>query len=150
MAVNFKGRDYKLYLKTSAPSPATTQAQYTLVGNLLSVNIATSRNAIETSTKDDGDNSAFIAGRRSTVLSGTARFDHVVDSGAALLYTQMAAESGELWFLVSSATATDEEFYGAGIITQYDVGFPDDDASTVDFSVQVTGAITQVNAAAAT
>lgn len=150
MAVNFKGRDYKLYLKTSAPSPATTQAQYTAVGNLLSVSISTSRNAIDVSTKDSGDNSDFIAGRRSTTLSGSARFDHVVDNGAALLYTQLAAESGELWFLVSSATATDEEFYGKGVLTQYDVAFPDDDSSTVDFSIQVTGALTQVNAAAAT
>jgi hypothetical protein len=150
MSVNFKGRDYKLYLSASAPSPATTQAQYTLVGNLLNVSVSTSRNAIETSTKDDGDNSAFIAGRRSSTISGSARFDHVVDAGAAILYTQIVAEAGTVYWLISSATATDEEFYGQGVLTQYDVSFPDDDSSTVDFSIQVSGAMTQVNAAAAT
>lgn len=143
MAVNFKGRDFKLYLSASTPGTATFASSYTLVGNLLSVNIATARNAIEVSSKDDGDNSAFIAGRRSTVLSGSARFDHVVDAGQTVLYTALAAEGGTVYFLVSDSSTLSEEFYGAGILTQYDVGFPDDDASTLDFSVQITGAITQ-------
>ena len=150
MAVNFNGRDYKLYLATTAPSPATISTQYTLCGNLTSVSISTSRNAIEVSTKDSGDNSEFIAGRRSTTMSGSALFDHVVDAGQAKLYTALAAENGSVWFLVTDNTTTAEEFYGAGVITQYDVAFPDDDASTVDFSVQVTGAITQVNGASTT
>jgi hypothetical protein len=145
MSVNFKGRDYKLYLKSSAPSPATISTQYTLVGNLLNVSVSTSRNAIEVSTKDDGDNSAFIAGRRSTTVSGSARFDHVVDTGQNLIYTQMVAESGTVYFLITDNTTTAEEFYGSGVLTQYDVSFPDDDASSLDFSIQVNGAITQQN-----
>jgi hypothetical protein len=145
MSVNFKGRDYKLYMSASSPSKASISSAYTLVGNLLSVGISTARNAIETSTKDDGDNSAFIAGRRSTTLTGSARFDHVVDAGQTVLYTALTAEGGTVYFLVSDNTTTGEEFYGSGVLTQYDVSFPDDDASTLDFSVQINGAITQAN-----
>jgi predicted secreted protein len=145
MAVNFKGRDYKLYLAVSAPTPATISTQYALCGNLTNVSISTSRNAIDVSTKDSGDNSAFISGRRSTTLTGSALFDHVTDSGQTHLYTALAAENGTVYFLVSDNTTTAEEFYGSGVITQYDVSFPDDDASTLDFTIQVSGAITQAN-----
>lgn len=145
MSVNYKGRDYKLYLATTTPASAALSTSYTVVGKLLEVSISTSRNAIDVSAKSDGDNSEFIAGRRSTTLTGSARFSHTVDSGQAKLYTALAAEAGEIWFLVSDNTTTGEEFHAKGILTQYDVAFPDDDSSTVSFTIQVTGAITQVN-----
>jgi hypothetical protein len=61
MSVNFKGRDYKLYFAATAPTPTTISTQYTLVGNLTTVSISTSRNAIDVSTKDSGDNTDVIA-----------------------------------------------------------------------------------------
>jgi hypothetical protein len=143
MAVNFKGRDYKLYLSASTPGTATFASSYSLVGNITSVSLSTSRNAIETSTKDSGDNSDFVSGRRSSTLSGSALFDHVSDTGQAILYARLVVEAGTVWFLITDNSTLSEEFYGSGVLTQYDVSFPDDDASTLDFSIQVSGAITQ-------
>jgi hypothetical protein len=143
MAVNFKGRDYKLYLSASTPGTATFASSYTVVGNITSVSLSTSRNAIETSTKDSGDNSDFVSGRRSSTLSGSALFDHVSDTGQAILYARLVVEAGTVWFLITDNSTLSEEFYGSGVLTQYDVSFPDDDASTLDFSIQVSGAITQ-------
>ena len=143
MAVNFKGRDYKLYLSATTPATATFASSYTLCGNLTNVSLSTSRNAIDVSTKDSGDNSGFISGRRSSTLTGSALFDHVVDAGQTVLYTALAAEGGTVYFLISDNSTLSEEFYGSGVLTQYDVAFPDDDASTLDFTIQVSGAITQ-------
>ena len=71
MAKNYSGRDLLLYAKATAPSTATTATDYTLVGDLTDVSITRSRNAIDDSSKDDGDETSVIAGRRNNTVSGT-------------------------------------------------------------------------------
>lgn len=143
MAKNYSGRDYKLWVASSAPGSGALESNYTQVGKLISVSVETSRNAIETSSKDDGDDSAFIGGRRNTVINGSAIYDHTDDAGQAIIAGARDSASGSIWFLVTPSNASDNEFYGAAVVTSVNYGFDDEAASTIDFSFQVTGALTE-------
>lgn len=141
MAKNYSGRDFLLYALGSAPSAASEATEYTLVGLVRSLSVNQSRNAIDTSTKDDGDDSSFIAGRRNVTLSAGGVFDHTEDGGFTILKTSLAAANGKVWFLVTSTATGDTEFYGSGIVTGLNLDFPDEDVSTFAADIQVTGAL---------
>lgn len=147
MAKNYSGRDYLLYVNAgSAPGSTDTPGGYNLVGKLVSVSVETSRNAIETSSKDDGDNSSFISGRRNSTINGSAIYDHTgVDVGQAELVTARDAADGLIYFLITSATSGDQEYHGGGVLTNLSYGFDDEAVSTIDFSIQVTGALTEAD-----
>ena len=132
-----------VYLSSTAPATADISTSYVLLGLCRNLNLNVSRNAIDKSTKDDGDNSSFIGGRRRWTLSGDAIWDHTEDHGQAILETTIDSASGQIWFLVTSKTSGDEEFIGTGIITQKDLSWPDENVSSVSFSIQGTGALIQ-------
>lgn len=143
MAKNYSGRDFLLYASTSAPGTASAASSYTLVGGIRNVSITRARNAMDKSSKDDGDESTFVAGRRNNTVSFDGVWDHTEDAGYTLLSNAYEAGNGTIYFLVTSTTNGDTEFYGAGVITQLDVAFPDEDISTFTGSIQVSGALTE-------
>lgn len=145
MAKNFSGRDFLLYLATSAPTDAAITTDYTSVAKLTNVTISSSRNAIDKSSKDDGDESTFIAGRRNTTISGSAIFDHTSDAGQAMVTTAFEAADGTVYFLATTSTVGDQEFHGSGIVTSKTIAAQDESTTTIDFTIQVSGALTAVS-----
>lgn len=142
---NFAGRSYLLYAATSAPSDATAASDYTLVGDCTASGISRSRNAIDISTKDDGDDSTFIAGRRNWTVSLSGNFDHTLDAGVTLLEDAWEATDGIVYFLLTSTNAGDREFHGQGKITQFDTQFDDESASTFSATIQGSGTLSSVD-----
>lgn len=143
MAKNYSGRDFLLYAATTAPGTASAASGYTLVGGIRNVSISRARNAAETSSKDDGDESTFIGLRRNNTVSFDGVWDHTEDAGYTILSNAYEADNGLVYFLVTSTTNGDTEFYGSGILTQLDVAFPDEDISTFTGAIQVSGALTE-------
>ena len=144
MAKNFSGRDLLFYAATSAPSDASDASDYTLVGNVTSTSLSRSRNALDKSSKDDGDNSTFIAGRRNQSVSVSGNFDHTEDAGYTVLSDAYEAANGTVYWLISSTTSGDTEWHGSGPITQLDLQFDDESISTFSCAIQASGAVTEV------
>jgi hypothetical protein len=146
MAKNYSGRDFLLYVGTTAPTAASSAADaaYALVGSIRNVSFGRSRNAIDKSSKADGDDSSFIAGRRNQTLSFDGLFDHTEDAGYTKLSDAYESAGGAVYFLATSTTTGDTEWHGNGVITQLDVAFPDEDVSTFTSAIQVSGALTEV------
>ena len=143
MSKNYSGRDYRLYVKgVSAPSSGALLSLYTLVGLGQAAGINQSRNAMDKSNKADGDNSTFVAGRRNNTVSFSGVFDHTIDSGYTVLETALASSDGNVWFLLTSATANDKEFYGKSVITDLSVTLDDEGVSTFTTTLQVDGVLT--------
>ena len=145
MAKNYSGRDMLFYVtEPTAPSVAATASDYTLVGLSTGVNINSSRNAIDKSNKDDGDESTFVAGRRNSTISGSCFWDHTSDTGQDHFQDAFESSNGTIYFLCTSTTNNDVEFHGSGIVTQKNLSFPDEGISQLDFEIQVSGALTEV------
>lgn len=145
MAVNYSGRDYVLYVGTTAPSAAAeaNDANYDKVGLLVNLSFNRTANLIEKSNKDDGRYSSWLAGRRVESVSGTAIFDHTSDTGQAHFQTAYESASGTIYWLITTVNSGDDEFYGSGVLTNYTVTFNDEEASTIEFEIQSTGSSTQ-------
>ncbi len=146
MAKNLSGRDYLVYAATSAPTTAAeaNDAAYALVGKATDISISRSRNAIDVSTKDDGDNSTFISGRRNETVSISGIFDHTEDAGYTKLSDAFEASNGTVYFLVTSTNTGDTEWHGSGVITDLSTSFTDESASTFTATIQASGAVTEV------
>ena len=144
MAKNFSGRDYLLYVKTSAPAVGDEIAGYTKVGFLTALSLGRSRAAMDKSNKDDGDDSTFVAGRRVVTVSGAVVYDHTIEAGQDLFSDAYESSAGLLWFLLTSVNSGDQEIHGNGIVTDWSVTFDDEGISTASFSVQGSGTLTEV------
>lgn len=146
MAKNKSARDYWLYVATSAPTAAAdaADAAYALVGLATEHSLSRSRGAIDVSTKDNGDDSAFIAGRRNQTVSMSGIFDHTEDAGYTKLSDAYEAANGTVYFLLTSTNAGDTEWHGSGVITDLSLTFSDESPSTFSTTVQVSGSLTEV------
>lgn len=145
MAKNKSGRDYLLYAATSAPTAAAeaNDAAYALVGLCTEHSLNRSRGAIDVSTKDSGDNSTFISGRRNETVTMSGIFDHTEDAGYTKLSDAFEASDGTVYFLLTSTNTGDTEWHGSGVITDLSLTFSDEAASTFNAAVQVSGALTE-------
>ena len=142
MAKNYSGRDYKFYVLGTAPSSPAISSEYTVVGLGQTLSINQSRNAMDKSNKDDGDNSSFVGGRRNVTVSSGGVFDHTEDAGYTILETSFASSAGTVWFLASPISSGDKEFYGSGIVTDLSVTLDDESVSNFTTTIQVSGALT--------
>lgn len=137
MAKNFSGRDYLFYVKaTSAPSDATAASGYTIVGDLTSLSINRSRNVLDRSSKDSGDDRELVAGRRSQNVSGSGYFDHTEDAGYTVLSDAYEAADGKVWWLATSTTSGDTEWHGSGVISDLSSTLDDESISSFSFTIE--------------
>jgi hypothetical protein len=145
MAKNKSARDYWLYVATSAPTAAdeANDANYSLVGLATEHSLSRSRGAIDVSTKDDGDDSSFIAGRRNQTVSMSGIFDHTEDAGYTKLSDAYEAANGTVYFLLTSTNSGDTEWYGSGVITDLSLTFSDESPSTFSTTIQASGTVTE-------
>ena len=141
MGKNYSGRDFKVYVLDSSPSSPAISSEYTVLGLGQTLSVNQSRNAMDKSNKDDGDNSTFVGGRRNITISTGGVFDHTEDAGYTILETVFASSDGVVWFLVSPLNTGDKEFYGSGIITDLSITLDDESVSGFSTTFQVTGAL---------
>lgn len=142
---NKAGRSYLLYVGTTSPSDASSasDAAYALGGLIRNLSLARTRNAIDVSTKDDGDNSSFIGGRRNQSFTADFVFDHTEDAGYTKLSDAYESASATVYWLITSTTTGDTEWHGSGLVTDLSLAFPDEDTSTYNLAVQASGAVTE-------
>jgi predicted secreted protein len=142
---NKAGRSYLLYVATTAPDAAASasDAAYSLGGLLRNLSLSRTRNAIDASTKDSGDDSTFIAGRRNQSFTADFVFDHSEDAGYTKLSDAYESASATVYWLITSTTTGDTEWTGSGIVTDLSLAFPDEDVSTYNLAVQASGAVTE-------
>lgn len=141
MAV-LNGLDYLIYLAPSVPSVPTSSADaaYDVCGELMSLGISDAVNVIETSSKTTAGNSSFIGGRASETINFTARFDAVEDAGQAHLQAALEAAAKNVWFLITTDTVGDEEWYGKAVLESQDFTLDDQAATELSATLRVTGA----------
>ena len=142
MAKNFSGREYKLSVAGSAPGSPELVSLYTAVGLGQSLSISQSRNAMDRSSKDSGDDSTFVAGRRNVTVSGSGIFDHAIDAGYTILESAFASSSGDVWLIITPLNASDKEWYGKGKITDLSITLDDESVSTFSTTFQIDGVLT--------
>ena len=142
---NYDGTAYLVYAATTAPTNAFNKddANYTVVGELVNTNYDRIRAAIEKSSKQDGDESTFIAGRRNRKFNFSARFDHTEDNGQAKVVDAYESATGVVYLLISTGVAGDLAFHGSGIVTGAPVTVNDGAVSEVSFTVQMSGVVTE-------
>lgn len=143
MAKNKSGRDLLLYASVSSPGTASAASSYTLVGLATEHNLNRSRGAIDVSTKDSGDDSTFIGGRRNQTVTVSGVFDHTEDNGYTVLSNAYESASGTVYWLLTSTTNGDTEWYGSGVITDLSLSFGDEAASTYSATIQCSGTVTE-------
>ena len=139
---NYDGSAFKVYVKSSAPSVAKDESEYTLVGKVINTSIPGARGVIDISSKDEYPNRALLSGERNESLSLTCRYKHTQDAGQLVLMNQYYAAGGDVYFLVSTNVAGDYCFSGYGVITARPITVNHKAASDVSFTIEVSGVIT--------
>jgi len=148
----FNGRKYRVYVRAGGTPPADRRdiASYTIVGDTKNLDIGRTRNAIDTSTKDDANNATNDGGRRTQTVSFTANYDKAEDTGQQIVIDAYKDDTNQPagYFLISPNVAGEKCYYGdIGTVTQANQSFPDDNVATLDCAWQVTGAITEADVA---
>ncbi len=135
------GLDYLIYLAPTAPSVPTdsSDAAYDVCGEMMSVGISDAVNVVETSSKTTAGDSAFVGGRAAQTINGTARFDAAGDEGQDHLQTALESAAKNVWFLITTDTAGDEEWYAKSVLESQDFTLDDQAATEVSFTLRVTG-----------
>ncbi len=147
MAVNYSGTDFVLYIGSTEPTAAAeaNDAAYTKLGLNVNLAINGTANDIEKSNKDDGTNTSWMAGRKIETISGSFIFDHTEDAGQAVLQAVWESASRAIWWLITTVNSGDEEFYGTGVLTGRSFSFNDQEPSSGEFEIRVSGGITQAS-----
>lgn len=142
MADVLNGLDYLIYLGITVPTVPTdsSDSNYTVVGEVMSLGISDTVNVIEISSKTTAGDSAFVGGRAAETISVTARFDAAGDGGQDEIQTALEASNKKVFYLITDDVTTHEEWYGAAIVQSQDFTLDDQAATEISFSLQVTGA----------
>jgi len=142
-----KGTDHGLYVSSTQPASGNEGdvAEYDLVGFGKDLSLSTDRNMIETSDKDTGSDSTFVAGRRSEEISHTVNGDKTegADPGQDTLLTALRDTAGDaVYFLITDNVTGNRQWYGKLIPSSGEWTFPDEDLVEIDLTLQITGAVT--------
>ena len=135
-----RGRDIGLYVHAGASAPAdlTDKGDYTAVGLVTSRNMDRSRNAIDVSDADSGDDMDYLAGRRGRTLNVEGHYDATHEAGYVILKAAYdAAGTESIYWLLSSGETGDKQEYGRGIVTALNLSGDDDAAATFSAVINV-------------
>lgn len=119
-------------------------------GTLISVatenSVNFTRSSIDVSNKDSGADKEYIYGRGDGTTSGTAKFKYDAGYGFTDLFTAMEAGT-TVAIRYSNDTSGDKEYQFNALITELSMDNPDDSDSTISYSFQKTGAVTEATIA---
>lgn len=110
----------------------------TKVAVLTGNNLALSWPTRDTANKDSGSWMTKIPTRGNWSISGTAFFQFLASGGYLSLFTAMTAKS-LVYVAIKNATSGDYYWHGYGYITDLPADFPDDEASSFNFTVEGSG-----------
>lgn len=113
-----------------------------LLGFVKDTSADVSSNMIDTSNKDAGDWAAFMPGRKTGTISGSALLRFDATEGFNTLFDDIDAGT-EIAVRISNEIVGDNELFAAKcLVSSLSLSFPDDDVVSYDFEFQVTGEIT--------
>jgi len=135
-----KGRDIGFYVASgSAPSDLADASEYTSVGNLTEQSYERSRNMIDVSDADSGDDSDFLPGRRSRTITLEGYYQPDEQAGQEILHDSLEADDDKLYWIISSSTTGDKEIHGRAYVSAINFSAPDEGAATFSATLQVVG-----------
>jgi len=116
----------------------------TLIAVGLDNQLSLSKNMIEVSNKDSAGDAEYIPGRGDGTVSGSCRIKYDAAYGFQDLFA--AFDGGTLLTIrYSNNTTGDDEYSFSAYLSELSRQDPDDDSSTIDYTFQKTGAITESN-----
>lgn len=138
------GREYLVYFATAAPTDAndSTDAAYADCAFCTSLSINGSVNLVDISNKDSGDVSEYLGGRSDHDVSIGFRFDAAGDAGQQKAQTAMDSSTKNIWFLITTDTASDLEWLAKGVLSGLSFSADDDAPTEGTVDIKVTGTLT--------
>lgn len=126
------GSDFGIYVNGTLIAVATeNQMQLT-------------RNMINVSNKDSGDDAEYIPGRGDGTTSGTSRIKYDAGYGFQDLFS-LYDNKTLVTIRYSNDTSGDDEYSFSAYISELSRTDPDDDNSTINYTFQKTGSVTETN-----
>jgi hypothetical protein len=119
----------------------------TLIAVGLDNQMQLSKNMINVSNKDSGTSSEYIPGRGDGTVSGSCRVKYDAGYGYQDLFSKWKSGT-KLTIRYSNDTTGDDEYTFSAYINDLNRQDPDDDNSTIDYTLQITGEITESNISA--
>lgn len=114
----------------------------TLISVALDNQIQFTKDMIEVSNKDSGGDKEYIPGRGDGTTSGSARFKYDAGYGFSDLYALYDAET-LVTIRYGNGVDGDTEYSFGAYITDLQMTNPDNDASSISYTFQKTGAVTE-------
>lgn len=124
-----KGDDFGIYVDDTLIAVATEN------------NLNFTRDSIEVSNKDSGADKEYIYGRGDGTVAGSARFKYNAGYGWLDLLTVMEGATVVTVRYSNNVTGDDEHSFSA-LITSLSRTDPDNDAASISYEFQKTGAVT--------
>lgn len=114
----------------------------TLIAVGLDNQLQLTKNMINVSNKDSGKSAEYIPGRGDGTVSGSARFKYDAGYGFSDLLA-LYNDDTKVTIRYSNDTIDDKETSFDAYLSELSRQDPDDDSSTVDYTFQKTGDITE-------
>lgn len=114
----------------------------TLIAVGLDNSLQLTKNMINVSNKDSGSSAEYIPGRGDGTVQGSARFKYDAGYGWSDLLGLYNNDT-EVTIRYSNDTVDDDEMSFSAYISELSRQDPDDDNSTIDYTFQKTGDITE-------
>lgn len=118
----------------------------TLIAVGLDNQLSLSKNMIEVSNKDSGSDAEYIPGRGDGTVSGSCRIKYDAAYGWGDLFG-VYDDGTSVTIRYSNDTSGDDEYSFSAYLSELSRQDPDDDSSTIDYTFQKTGAVTESNIA---
>lgn len=134
-----KGRRQTLYLAIAQPVDRFDVTEYDAVAYGTSLSDGVSRNQINSSDSDSGDDSEYEAGRRDADVSFQGHYDFADDPGQKVAWDAINAADGKVHWLLTSNISNDIEDAGEGIVGSFNRDYPDEGMATVQIDIKQTG-----------
>ncbi len=137
-----KGREIKIYLSASAPQDKWDVTDYDAVAYVTQITDNITRNAINESDADSGNDSDYQAGRRDADVQITAHYDVAEDAGQDAAWTAIkddTAGGGKVHALITSNVAGDREDALVGIVTGVNRTYSDEGIATLAIAIKQSG-----------
>ena len=142
------GNDVLLYVATTAPTTAAdeTDANYDLVGLLISNDINGEGNVITAADKVASGFTSGLVGTRSYSIDVEAHRKNVEDTGQAIVRDAWVAGTSTIYWLITTATTGDTVAHGQAAVTAYSESNPTDEYATMTATLTGQGAPTYTTA----
>ena len=116
-------------------------AGLTTVGGLVDGTLNGDQSSIKTTSHDSGQFEEYLPGRKSFTMDLKCHYDEA-DAGQGALIDSFLNGTTILFAFNQIVGSTYKQGRISGFVTKFSPGSPNDDAASVDFAVQCTGAIT--------